>query len=338
MFLNCHTAEASLPKRSPMRRAGSGIARLARSRIAQFLAIGGLLFVAAPSPDLPYRIEISAPALASLASARVQVLGVSELTHEQFNELRAQAIEDEVLYREALRLGIDRSDPVVRQRLILKMLTLAEQLAGATRPASVEELRTHYQATQSRWARPSKVRFSHLFASEARKGERPALLTEALARDATLLARKPPLGEPFPFLRDVPLTSVEVLAVTYGLDFAQALGRAELGSWSGPIRSKFGWHLVKVIERRPASVPAFEEVRSLVALDHLWARKEQAVREYLTKAIARYRIEVGGQRIVGALPTRRAAPPPDESDPEDQAFAPNSARLGGVHGRRSPKG
>src|SRR5262245_41332924 len=112
----------------------------ARSRLLQFLVIGGLIFVLAPRPPSRRDIVLDGSALAVLEQAQAQRLGKPVLDADEVREVRTRAVEDEIVYREALRLGLDRDDNVVRQRLIQKVLFLAEDLAGASRAPTDDEL------------------------------------------------------------------------------------------------------------------------------------------------------------------------------------------------------
>src|SRR5688500_12671807 len=115
------------------------------NRLAQFLSLGGLLFLLTPSSGSPHHIELSRQHIAALQAAQASRLGSSTLPKSQAAEVETRAIEDEVLYREALRLGLDQSDPLIRQHLIQKVLLLAEDLGGAGRDPTEAELRRYFE-------------------------------------------------------------------------------------------------------------------------------------------------------------------------------------------------
>ena len=104
-----------------------------RSRLVHFLLLGGLIFAVAPRPEPRRDIAFDTAAFDDLQRAQAQRLGVPVLEARDAEEVRTRAIEDEILYREALRLGFDKDDNVVRQRLVQKVLFLAEDLAGRPR-------------------------------------------------------------------------------------------------------------------------------------------------------------------------------------------------------------
>src|SRR5688572_17333638 len=139
--------EDELPKKtSPHvetseRRVPGWLRALARSRTAHFFLIGGCIFAVSPSPEGGREIHIEPSLLAALRDAEARRLGKPALSPEEARNVDARAIEDELLYREALRLRIDEGDAIVRQRLLQKLLVLAEDMEGASRPLTDDELR-----------------------------------------------------------------------------------------------------------------------------------------------------------------------------------------------------
>jgi len=97
------------------------------------------------------------------------------------------------------------------------------------------------------------------------------------------------------------------IASTLGAGFAQALASAPVGRWSGPIASAYGWHLVRVLERRPAREARLEEVRPAVIEAYSVFRRQEAVAAYLKGAFSRYDVEIDGKRLDHFTPSRRVA-------------------------------
>jgi hypothetical protein len=275
------------------------LARAAKSRALHFLVLGGALYALTPKRDDPYKVAIASRELDALHAAQASRAGVP-LSKREIDEVDERAIEDAVLYREALRYGLDRGDNVVRQHLVQKMLLLAEDMAGATRAPTDEDLRAYYAATQARWTRGEKVHFVHVFA--ARHDAIAALAPVARASRET----PPMVGDAFPSSRDVTATREGVLAV-YGDPFAQAVFAQEQDAWGDPIESKFGWHLVKVLGREAGRPASFEEVRGELALEWAVDRRHKAIAAFLTRAFERYEVTVDGARQPPRRLTQRLA-------------------------------
>jgi hypothetical protein len=194
------------------------------------------------------------------------------------------------LHREALALGLHRSDRVVRQRLIQK---LELELAGAARAQepSEAELAAHHAATAERWHAPARVRLEHVFLSRARRG--PRLADAAAALLARLRAGEPGdevgrgHGDPLP-LPPAASWSEDDLARYLGAAFAAQVLALPEGSWSGPLESSQGVHLVRVTERSEGRSLPLAPVRSAVREDLLARRAASARRALLATLRKRY--------------------------------------------------
>jgi len=285
---------------------------LLRNRLVHFVVLGGLVFWLAPAPrGGRSEIVIDVATLRALEDAQAQRLGTVRLSADEERQVRTRAVEDEILYREALRLGLDQDDNVVRQRLVQKVLFLAEDLAGVSRPPTEAELRAFFDATRSQWTRPARVRLIHVYAGPDGRDRLAMLRDRAIAMEAQSPGIPPPLGDAFPLPRAIAGDRDE-LAGQYGPAFADAVLALNAGAWSEPIASKFGWHIVKVLERSDAGPAEFEDVRQRLPLVYLVARKKQAAREFLVQAARRYRITVDGAPLRELPPSDRVAPPRSE--------------------------
>ena len=278
-----------------------------RSRLVHFLLLGGAIFALAPRPDPRRDIAFDSAAFDDLRRAQAERLGAPALDAGETEDVRTRAIEDEILYREAVRLGLDKDDNIVRQRLVQKVLFLAEDLAGVSRAPTEEELRRFFDATREQWTRPASVRLIHVYAGPSHRDELSALRPQTIAAEAAVPGVPPALGEAFPLPRTVAMTRDEV-AATYGAGFADAVFALTPGTWSEPVESKFGWHLVRVLDRRDAGPATFEDVRSQLPLTYLVARKKQAAADFLRQAATRYRITIDGKPLTTLPGSGRMAP------------------------------
>ena len=278
-----------------------------RGRLTQFLALGGLIFARAPQPDSARDVRLEGAMFRALEAAQARRLAAPAVAADEAAAVQSRAVEDEVLYREALRLGLDKNDNIVRQRLIQKVLFLAEDLAGVSRAPTEEELRAFFAMTQAQWVRPARIRLIHVYAGPERCGQLVALRDQVIAAETTRPDVPPPLGEAFALSRVVDMTR-EDLAATYGPTFADAVFAAGMREWSQPVPSKFGWHLVKVLERSEARPASFEDVKGKLPLLYLAARKKEAAADFLQQALKRYRITVDGRRLTYLPFSGRVAP------------------------------
>ena len=270
---------------------------VARARLLQFLAIGGAIFLVAPRPRDDRRIEISGEELAIVQAAQAARDG-APLGAATAAEVTARVIEDRLLFREGVRMGLDQGDPIIEQRVVQKLLLLAESLGGATREPSETELRAAYERSSARYQQLPRYHLMHVFA--ARRDDLPA----AGGLDAVALPRA---GEPFPLPREVHAT-LDELRRSYGGGFADAVARLAPGpGYSEPVASSFGWHRVRVVDIAPGGRLPFDAVKRQIAFDLALARREDTVRRFLDQTAARYAIVVDGKPVARFEPPLRLA-------------------------------
>ena len=266
----------SKPARLPV------VKRLVREPLLHFLLIGAGLFVAyhftqpARDPSASSKeIRLSLDELAQM-TVLFQSQWRRDPTPEEFNRMVDQRVQSEVLYREALGMGLDKNDEIVRRRMAQKMQFLAEDVAAAREPKS-EELKSWFEKNTALFAQPARLSFRHLyFSPDRRGGQARDDAVKALARIAgqpedTKLTE--PLADPFMFQDYYRDRAPDYLGKEFGPQFAQAVEKLPAGSWQGPIESGYGWHLVFVDSVIPGRVPAFEEVESDVKTAWLGEQK-----------------------------------------------------------------
>lgn len=271
--------------------------RWVREPLVQFLVLGALLFAAyaalqrnaAPAPD-ERRIELSAGDLHQLEIAFAASWRRMPSPDEMVALVQAR-IREEVLYREALALGLDKGDTIVKRRMAQKMEFVAEDVSAASEPTR-EELQAWFANNAKRFAVSPRVSFQHLYFSPDRRGARArddaAAAQKQLAgspEDAPAAAQR---GDTFMFQRAFADQSADQVAKHFGPGFAQALFALPQGSWQGPIASGYGWHLVFVGASSPGRVPDFEEVEPQVKAAWKEEQRSAAARKAYDEMLAKY--------------------------------------------------
>ncbi len=280
-----------------------------REPLWQFIAIGSAIFLlyreVAPKD---HRITISQAHVEGLRQDHLRRTGFPP-TPEEESALIERLFQDEVLLREALRIGLDQGDPIVRRRLLQKMGFLVENLNPVPEPTEAE-LREHFQRHGERFAQEGRISLIHVFLAPDRSGAAPA--TEAQHILDKLSAGMDPgdLGDPFIHgSRFVRRTGKELAAI-FGTSFADSLKDLQEGAWCGPIESSYGFHLVRITSRTEAREPTLAEVRPQV-LEHLKTMKrEEATRAAIRRLSDRYeiRLEQGDSRKEAIVLKRGANP------------------------------
>jgi len=276
------------------------IKHLLREPLLHFMVLGAVLFVGYTYlktdtvAESSYEIALTLEELAQL-----QMLYESQWrrspTPEEFSVMVENKIRQEILYREALVLGLDKNDEIVKRRMAQKMQFIAEDLAAAQEPAT-DELRAWYAENSDKFALPKRLSFRHLYFSPDSRG---AQAYDDAVRSLAKLDGQPVDTQLTETLADrfmyqdyyADQTSVS-LAKEFGPQFAVAVAALTPGSWQGPIESGYGWHLVYVDSLVPGRVPAFEEIEPDVKTAWLGVQKEVAWRKAYEEMRAKYTLRI----------------------------------------------
>lgn len=214
-------------------------------------------------------------------------------TPQELNGLVESKVQQEVLYREALAMGLDKDDEIVKRRMAQKMQFLAEDVAAAREPTTAE-LRSWFDKHSAMFAQPPRLSFRHLYFSPDRRGARAREdATKALVKlagqpvDATIAGS---LADPFMFQDYYRDRAPDYLGKEFGPQFALAVAKLAPASWQGPIESGFGWHLVFVDTVIPGRVPAFEEIEAEVKTAWLSEQKALAWQKAYKEMRAKYTV------------------------------------------------
>jgi peptidyl-prolyl cis-trans isomerase C len=254
-----------------------------REPFVHFLALGALVFAldawrnddapAQPSDDR--RIIELDPARRARTRADFRKRIGRDPSPEEAKAALQRVVDEEILHRRALELGLDRNDLIVRRRLVQKMRFLIEDV-HPVEPPSEADLAAWLASHSADYRVPSRVSFEQVFFSRSGRGD--DLEADARAGLATLTADPAaPVGDPFYLGRRFVERSVDALAGSFGRTFADAVMGAETtGAWVGPLRSSFGMHLVRVSARHEPRAATLEEVRARVTRDLKAHRRAQA--------------------------------------------------------------
>ena len=212
-------------------------------------------------------------------------------TPEELVGLVETRVKEEVLYREALAMGLDKDDTIVRRRMAQKMEFLAEDVAAAHEPTT-DELKAWFGSNTKLFEQPARVTFRSLYFSPDRRGPHAK---EDAEKALPKLAGRPAgwpgaasLGDPFMMADYMADRTPDQIAKDFGPPFAKALLAQKAGAWTGPIGSGYGWHLVFVDSLTPSRIPTFEEVEPDVKTAWLATRKAEAWDQAYKKMRAKY--------------------------------------------------
>ncbi len=202
-------------------------------------------------------------------------------TQEELDGLIDQEIAEEIYYREALRLGLDKDDPVIRRRLFKKMQFIESENSEDIAPTD---------AILQQWmdSHPANYSLSPLYDLEQ------IYLGQIGADAATDIIDQLKQGaKPTQFAKSLSLPATldhatsEKISRQFGDRFSGQLAALETGIWSGPVPSGFGLHAVRITAKKPGKIAALDEVRQRVVND--WSAAQRT--DQKEKALSRYRAQ-----------------------------------------------
>jgi hypothetical protein len=260
-------------------------ARLLQEPLLHFLLIGVAVFLAfGRAPEVPAQgpqvIEVT-PARIERLAGQFEAVWRRAPTEDELAALIEDFVREEVYYREALALGLDRDDTVIRRRLRQKMEFLGDAGAGALTPGEAA-LEAHFAAHIDAFTPPARVTFQQVALGDE----------DADAVTAALEAGADPATVGRGSLLPATMEAAAATAVdgTFGPGFFAAVAALTPGGWQRPVDSAYGPHLVRLIELEPSQPPPFERVRDRVEAE--WRqRKATELREAQYRAL-RERYEV----------------------------------------------
>ena len=243
--------------------------KLLKEPLLHFLLLGGLLFVGFQmvAKDSTDALIVSQQRIMHL-SVLFEKTWKRPPTTAELEVLIEKYVVEEMYYREALSLGLEQDDGVIRRRLQQKMEFIILDLSEVMDPSD-EELTTYLQSNQHNYQTPATFSFKQVFINPAKhaSAQQSALVLLENAQ------RVEPVGDSTLLPAQLNLTSADRIDNTFGDGFAQALSDTEIGQWHGPIVSSYGLHLVFVSEKQQPRMPALSEIKSMIVRD--WLHEKQ---------------------------------------------------------------
>jgi len=271
--------------------------RVLQEPLLHFTLAAVVIFVAygllAPSDERGTDdIVVSAPRIEQLAAVFAKTWQRPP-SPEELKGLIDAYVKEEIDVREALALGLDQGDTVIRRRLQQKIQFMTDAGADAVAPTDAD-LQAYLDAHAAKFQIAAETGFEQVFLNPERRGpELDAEATTILAKLQADPALDPAtFGDASLLPAEMPLTDVASISAAFGPEFAAAVGAAPPGRWIGPVELSFGLHLVRVSQRRPGRLPALSELRDLVVREWANDRRQAAEQARLEALLKRYRVTI----------------------------------------------
>ena len=263
-----------------------------------FAAYGVLGPTRAVRPD---GIVVTAPKIEQFATIFAKTWQRSP-TAEELKSLIEDYVKEEIYVREALALGLDKDDNVIRRRLRQKIEFINDTDLDALVPTDAE-LEAYLKAHPAAFAVDPMTAFRQIFLNPKQHGE--SVQQEAASILAVLQATPPAdaatLGDVTFLPYELPLAGKRTIIQTFGQEFADALDKVAPDQWTGPIMSGYGLHIVYVSKREAALIPALGEVRDAVKREWTNAKRKELEETRFNELLRRYHMTIEKLSTSGAV-------------------------------------
>lgn len=272
--------------------------KLLRDPLLHFILLGVVIFgvyfrVSKTSSKRPDEIVVTRGTVESLVTSFSRTWQRPP-TEEDVKGLLREYIREEAAYRQAIAMGLDRDDTIVRKRLRQKLEFISEDVATRTEPTD-DELQAFQQAHASLFQTDATFTFRHVYLDPQKRGADLNRDTKRVLMQLRASGAKADLdsaGDSFLLQRQFERASTAEVRQVLGEQFADGLEKLKPGMWEGPVRSGYGVHLVLVTERSDGRRPSLAEVRNEVRREWLNAKRLEATDKFYQALLQRYTIRI----------------------------------------------
>jgi hypothetical protein len=266
--------------------------KLFRSPLLHFFAVAGLIFfIFTAVNDDPPQAEPDSIILNAREAKRLADQFTAtwnrKPTESELTSLMKKWTLEEAFVREALTLGLDQGDAVIRQRLSMKMGYLAESSAAGL-PADDEVLQTFLKENPERFMVPSQIAFDQLLIEPNSSKDEVSAIRTALQGGANPLK----FGRQSLLPASISMTPAPAIDRTFGESFSKSLAQLPMKTWQGPIKSGYGMHMVRITDRKEATTPPLAEIRERVETEWRADKAQEMKDAYAQSLLKRYTISL----------------------------------------------
>ncbi len=257
--------------------------------LVHFLIVGGAVFwlLAGRAPDLSERRIVVDKTVVGILAERFYGSFHRLPSPDETDGMIRDYVADQVYYREALRLGLDRGDEVVVRRLRRKLESLSVAEAETAEPSD-NQLQALIDHDPARYADDPRTTFEQVYLGADSPAQRAAANTAL----AALRAGEPVNPQPAPLPARLDRASAAEISGLFGDEFALAVRGLPLGQWRGPLASGLGLHLVRVSARTAPVKPSLAAMRQRVTNDWRAAASARAQSDAYAKMLAGYDVAI----------------------------------------------
>lgn len=272
--------------------------RLIKEPLFHFFIIGTVIFIIAGytiNKKNSYNIVIDKNVAAKLSLAWKTQFGKLP-DNDELKIAADQYIRQEILIREAIELGLDKDDEIIRRRLEQKMEFIQKDNINVPDPDD-SQLEKYYEENGNKFKEPSKVSFTHIYFNPDNGGNTEAM-NRAIEVKKSLdskpeTIRAPELGDRFSLLFDYnDIDKPESISLFGNSPFSDSVFTSPVNKWSGPFPSGYGWHLVYVNGKSDPVIPPLEMIKTKVLGFYRNDKLTELNDEEFNKIAEKYSVEI----------------------------------------------
>lgn len=284
--------------------------KLIKEPLLHFLVLGGGLFILfnamnADTVQPPNQIVISQGQVKEL-SEKFSQAWMREPNSDELQSLVNNQLRDEVYYREAIALGLDKDDRVIRRRLRQKLNFIFEDTATLLEPTD-EELTSYLVANPQQFRIAPQVSFTHVYLSTDLRNDIDADSRAILTRLKNG-ASPEEFGDSIMLNNNYTLATQDNIERNFGINFSESLLQVTPGEWVGPIASSYGVHLVKVSAMEPGRLPDLADIKPELVGDWRVQRAEKLKEETFIKLLENYEVTMPATLDTSVITLKNLSP------------------------------
>ena len=292
------------------------LTRLVREPLVHFLLIGGAIYAlygfnaGGYEGDNERSVTVTSGDIQSMAD---QWLGLWSRppTDDELAGVIRDHVRTQILYREAVAMGLDNGDIVIERRLAQKVELVARSLITPEEPTD-QVLSDWYAANTDRFRQPDLYTLTHVFFDPDIRDESTLEDARAVLDELISLTEMPAsygdYGDRFMLQNYYPSRSALELRKLFGSGFVQQILEQEPGIWHGPVLSGYGTHLVLLNDVVLAPQPAFEDIRQAVKEEWMAAQVTELSERFLNNLVSRYEIIVEETEVPITVASKDSSP------------------------------
>lgn len=275
-----------------------------------FLFVGFLLFLFFETCSTPsysadeQTIVVDKEALLTLMQYRSKAFQgdyfeqkFEQLSEAERQQLIADYVQEEALYREAQQLNLSENDYIIKRRMIQKVDFIYQNQIAQMVNFPEDSLQQYFEKHQTQYQRPALYTFSHVF-FKAEEGKVSTVLSKAKKflheanKQGIDFNQSLQYGERFLYHRHYVEKDLENIKSQFGENFGEQLAVLAVheNKWQGPLESEHGVHLVLLVKQQKATIPSFEDLKSTIVTDYKRLYEQKLKEDLMKNLLEQYEV------------------------------------------------